>query len=80
MKTAVVLVGLIFFLSSSGAFAAGSHSVRPHVRKNGSYVQPHHRTNPDRSRFNNYGTRGNTNPYTGKQGTVDPLKPRKRSP
>lgn len=43
-----------------------------YTRQNGTYVQPHHRTAPDSSPFNNYSTYGNTNPYTGRQGTVNP--------
>jgi hypothetical protein len=65
---AAVAVGL--FLVTELAHAAG---VRGHVRKDGAYVQPHVRTNPDRSTFNNYSTKPNINPYTGKAGTRDPL-------
>lgn len=46
--------------------------VRGHQGKNGTYVQPHYRTHPDNSRVNNWSSKGNTNPYTGKQGTKDP--------
>lgn len=49
-------------------------SVRGHVRRDGTYVEPHYRTTPDRSRLNNWGSRGNINPFTGKRGTEDPLK------
>lgn len=49
--------------------------VRGHVTKNGNYVPPHHRTSPDKSKANNYGSKGNYNPYTGKTGTKDPAKP-----
>ena len=43
--------------------------VRGHYRSNGSYVQSHYRSNPDGIRSNNWSTRGNVNPYTGKRGT-----------
>jgi len=56
------------------AFAQGSHSVRGYTRKDGTYVAPHMQTNPDSSRTNNWSSRGNVNPYTGKIGTVDPYK------
>jgi hypothetical protein len=49
--------------------------VRGHTRSDGTYVEPHHRTNPNNSLFDNYSTRGNTNPYTGEAGRVDPFKP-----
>jgi hypothetical protein len=49
--------------------------VRGYTRKDGTYVQPHYRSNPDGNRFNNYSTQGNTNPYTGRAGTVNPYVP-----
>lgn len=52
----------------------GSHSVRGHVRKDGTYVQPHQATNRNSTKLDNYSTKGNVNPYTGKPGTVDPYK------
>jgi hypothetical protein len=51
-------------------------SVKGHYRSNGTYVEPYTRTAPDSSTYNNYSTKGNTNPYTGKEGTVDPYKPK----
>lgn len=46
--------------------------VRGHYRKDGTYVEGHHRTAPDNNPYNNYSTQGNTNPWTGQQGTVSP--------
>lgn len=46
--------------------------VRGYYKKNGTYVQPHYRSNPNRTKLDNYSTRGNINPYTGKKGTKDP--------
>lgn len=48
--------------------------VRGYTKRNGTYVAPHHRTNPDTTKLNNWSTKGNMNPYTGKEGTIDPLK------
>lgn len=62
---------LLVLLASSCAFAT---SVNGYYRKNGTYVQPHQRSNADGNPWNNYSTRGNTNPYTGKRGTVDPCR------
>lgn len=47
--------------------------VKPYVRKDGTYVQPHFKTKPNSTTLDNWSTRGNTNPYTGKAGTVDPF-------
>lgn len=48
--------------------------VNGYYRSNGTYVQGYHRTQADSSRFNNYSTKGNYNPYTGERGHVDPYK------
>jgi hypothetical protein len=54
--------------SGSGA-SSGSHVVRGYTTKRGTYVAPHHATNPDHTQRNNYSTKGNVNPWTGKAGT-----------
>jgi hypothetical protein len=46
--------------------------VQPHSNSNGSFTQGHHQTNPNNTQFDNYGTRGNLNPYTGTYGTRTP--------
>jgi hypothetical protein len=55
-------------LSSTGG---GSHSVRGHVRKDGTYVQPHHATNQNGTQRDNWSSKPNVNPYTGKPGEKD---------
>lgn len=50
----------------------GNHYVRGYVRSDGKFVQPHRRTNPDRSFWNNWSSKGNVNPYTGRLGTKRP--------
>lgn len=47
-------------------------SVRGYTRKDGTYVAPYKRTAPDSDTRNNYSTKGNVNPYTGKYGTKNP--------
>jgi len=65
MRTLILTAVLL----STSVFAAGSHTVRPHMTKRGTYVQQHRQTNPDHSKANNWSTKGNVNPYTGKQGS-----------
>jgi len=64
---------LSLVLMASAAFAASSAYaqvyVRGHYRSNGSYVQPHYRSSPDSSFYNNWSTYPNINPYTGRMGT-----------
>jgi hypothetical protein len=38
--------------------------VRGYYRPDGTYVQPHYRSNPDGKPYNNYSFPGNVNPYT----------------
>jgi len=67
---------LAFLISPYIVFAGGSVHVKGHFRKDGTYVQPHYRSAPDSSFYNNWSTKGNFNPYTGEEGTVDspPIK------
>lgn len=69
MKYLILALALV----SSAAFA--DTYVRGHTTKNGTYVEPHYRTSEDSSKFNNYSTQGNVNPYNGKQGRIDPYTP-----
>src|SRR3989338_735900 len=46
--------------------------VSGYYRKNGTYVAPHYRSNPDGNPYNNWSYPGNTNPYTGKTATGNP--------
>jgi len=49
--------------------AEAAVSVKGYYRKNGTYVAPHYRSNPDGNPYNNWSYPGNTNPYTGKTAT-----------
>ena len=71
MKTLAVLVLGLFLISTHAIAKGGSHSVRGHVTKKGAYVQPHRATNRDHTKANNWSHKGNTNPYTGKNGTKE---------
>lgn len=54
---------------SSGTSSTGSHSTSGYVKSNGTYVAPSHATNPNGTKADNWSTKGNVNPYTGKVGT-----------
>ncbi|NRD78467.1 hypothetical protein HPT25_13955 [Bacillus sp. BRMEA1] len=43
--------------------------VHGYYRKDGTYVRPHYRSDPDGNFNNNWSTKGNINPYTGEEGT-----------
>lgn len=65
------VIGLFVFVFGPVVFAKSTY-VRGHYRSNGTYVQPHHRTAPNHTVYDNYSTKGNINPYNGKKGTVNP--------
>ena len=43
--------------------------VQGYTKRDGTYVEGHRRTRENDTRDDNYSTRGNTNPYTGREGT-----------
>jgi hypothetical protein len=55
-------------LFSSSAFASDTY-VKGYQKSDGTYVEPHFRSAPNNSASDNWSTKGNTNPYTGKAGT-----------
>jgi hypothetical protein len=57
---------LLTFAAVSSAFA--DDYVSGYVRRDGTYVQPHFRSEANNFRFDNYSSRGNSNPYTGERG------------
>jgi len=46
--------------------------VSGYYRKDGTYVQPYFRTAPNSTNRDNFSTKGNINPYTGKSGWIEP--------
>lgn len=63
------LLMLIVTTFSAIAFCQSSVHVNGYFRKNGTYVQPHFRTAPNNTVYDNWSTSGNINPYTGTKGT-----------
>ncbi len=55
-------------MSGTGS-SSSSHSVSGYTTKRGTYVAPHRQTTSDHTQLNNYSTKGNYNPSTGKTGT-----------
>lgn len=65
----------------SGYSSSGTPRVDPqgrwvngYTRKDGTHVRGHYRSRPDGTDLNNWTTRGNVNPHTGKPGTRAPRK------
>jgi hypothetical protein len=51
-----------------------SNNVRGYTKKDGTYVAPHKRTNPNNTQRDNWTSKPNQNPYTGKDGTKEPQR------
>ena len=69
-KTLFALFTLIALLATASADA--QVWVDSYTRSDGTYVQGHYRSSPDGNPYNNYSTKGNTNPYTGRKGYTPP--------
>ena len=70
---------LIFFLLATFSISSFSQSksssdvyVKSYTRSNGTVVKGHYRTAPNSTNRDNFTTRGNVNPYTGKKGYIKP--------
>ncbi len=80
MKQIITAMVIALGLTATPAFAkrtgsgGGSHSVKGHVKKDGTYVQPHRATNPNHTQRDNWSSKPNSNPYTGKPGTKEAEK------
>ncbi|WP_078864258.1 hypothetical protein [Streptomyces sp. AcH 505] len=78
MKKLLLAAALAAVSSAAHAqyFGTGSnsqnHPVGGYTTQRGTYVQPYQATNPNRTQYDNYSTRGNVNPYTGQVGTRTP--------
>jgi hypothetical protein len=64
-------ITLLFALLISFSLFADTY-VKGYYRKNGTYVQPHYRSTANGTKSDNWSTKGNVNPYTGKKGTKNP--------
>ena len=76
----IILMTTMMVLIGAALPAEAAQRVKGYTTKNGTYVAPYYRSAPNGSRMDNYSSKGNENPFTGKKGYTDPLapKPRKR--
>ena len=74
VATIFIALGLIATpaLAKRTESGGGSYSVKGHVKRDGTYVQPHHATNPNNTQRDNWTSKPNVNPYTGNQGKKEP--------
>ena len=69
MKKAMTILMVLTVICLTVLSANADVWVSGYTRSNGTYVQPHYRSNPDGNFYNNWSTYPNTNPYTGAVGT-----------
>ncbi len=65
-------ISLATLLLVSVTTAEASKSVNGYHKKDGTYVAPHHRSDPNNTQRDNYSSKPNVNPYNGKKGTKEP--------
>lgn len=65
------IIGALMIIGTAG-IAEADVWVNGYYKNNGTYVQPHYRSNANSSRLDNWSTRGNVNPYTGQRGYKNP--------
>lgn len=68
------ILAVFLMLAVSSTPAAAAYRVRGYTKSNGTYVQPYYRSSPNSFKIDNYSSRGNYNPYSGKIGTIKPWK------
>lgn len=69
LSLALALTGVAKSSHSSSHSSGSTVHVKTYTKKNGTVVQKHDRTAPDKTKKNNWSTKGNVNPETGKAGT-----------
>lgn len=81
MLKAIIIAGASALIATAAqaqyrTYGTGSNPsstyVQPRVNSNGTYTGGHYRTSPNRTQMDNFGSRGNHNPYTGGTGTRSP--------
>ena len=65
----------LFLVAGLSNLAEAATRVRGYYKPSGGrYVAPSYRTSPNKTKIDNYSTKGNYNPYTGKKGYANPYK------
>ena len=72
-----LLVSPLVHSASPYAGNQGHPNITPvhgYTKKDGTVVAPYQRTSPNGTQRDNWSSKTNTNPYTGKEGTKEPQK------
>lgn len=71
-----LLLAPLLFISFTFTASASTY-VEGYFKSDGTYVKGHYRSSANNSIYDNYSTKGNVNPYTGKKGTKKSKKSKK---
>jgi opacity protein-like surface antigen len=69
MKKVLMLALAVVLLLTLVGSAFADEYVGGYTRHDGTYVAPHYRSSPNGTVTDNWSFKGNTNPYTGREGT-----------
>lgn len=74
--SAVIMLSLVFsFLVGFNSVEAKTVKVKSYYKPSTmKYVAPSYRTSPNKTKIDNYSTKGNYNPFSGKKGYTSPYK------
>ena len=64
----LIRVCIVLFLATFIGSVFADQWVNGYTKKNGTYVQGYMRSSPNSLKYDNFSSKGNTNPYTGKKG------------
>ncbi|MBA4319939.1 MAG: hypothetical protein C0412_16185 [Flavobacterium sp.] len=67
MRKYLVILLILFICSVS--FSQKVRYQRGYTKSSGKYVQPHFKSQSNKTNWDNYSTKQNSNPYTGKKGS-----------
>lgn len=75
MKKIIFCLAVIFSLAFTASVEAKTIKVKSYYKPStGKYVNSYYKTSSNKTKLDNYSTKYNYNPYTGKKGTVNPYK------
>ena len=77
VKTMALFSSILIFVSpcaAKGKNSSGDTNVNGYSKKDGTYIAPHQRTSPNHTQRDNWSSKPNYNPYTGKEGKKEPQK------
>lgn len=73
LKKMTIVLACLFGLINQ-AHATSNHNTKGYTKKDGTYVKGHRATNPNHTQRDNWSSKPNSNPYTGKKGSKNPTR------